>query len=59
MWKRGAVSEAIESHPIRTSYLQRFPGATDVIYLLVVSIVTLALGMAVFSALEPRLAEEL
>jgi len=40
-------------------YDLRFPGATDVIYLLVVSIVTLALGMAVFSALEPRLAEEL
>jgi ABC-2 type transport system permease protein len=40
-------------------YDLRFPGATDVIYLLLVSMVTLALGMAIFSALEPRLAEEL
>ena len=25
VWKRGAVSEALESHPIRTSFLQRLP----------------------------------
>lgn len=28
VWKRGAVSPELESHPIRTSYLQRLPGAT-------------------------------
>jgi glycosyltransferase involved in cell wall biosynthesis len=27
VWTRGAVSAALESHPIRTSYLQWFPGA--------------------------------
>ncbi len=27
VWKRGAVSAAIESHPIRTSFLQRIPDA--------------------------------
>lgn len=27
VWKRGAVSAAIESHPIRTSFLQRLPDA--------------------------------
>jgi homopolymeric O-antigen transport system permease protein len=40
-------------------YDLRFPGATDIIYLLVFSILTLAAGMAIFSKLEPRLAEEL
>jgi glycosyltransferase involved in cell wall biosynthesis len=27
IWKRGGVSPALESHPIRTSFLQRFPEA--------------------------------
>src|SRR5262245_9305115 len=27
VWKRGSVSAALESHPIRTSFLQRFPDA--------------------------------
>src|SRR5439155_20015026 len=26
VWNRGSVSPAIESHPIRTSFLQRMPG---------------------------------
>jgi glycosyltransferase involved in cell wall biosynthesis len=26
VWNRGSVSEALESHPIRTSFLQRLPG---------------------------------
>ena len=29
VWKRGAVSEALESHPIHTSFLQRLPRAAD------------------------------
>ena len=27
VWTRGSVSQALESHPIRTSFLQRLPGA--------------------------------
>jgi glycosyltransferase involved in cell wall biosynthesis len=27
VWRRGSVSPALESHPIRTSFLQRLPGA--------------------------------
>jgi ABC-2 type transport system permease protein len=40
-------------------YDLRFPPVGDVIYLVVVSSVTLAAGMAIFWRLEPRLAEEL
>jgi glycosyltransferase involved in cell wall biosynthesis len=29
VWQRGSVSAALESHPIRTSFLQRFPDATQ------------------------------
>ena len=29
VWKRGSVSRAIESHPIRTSFLQALPGAGE------------------------------
>ena len=29
VWKRGSVSAALESHPIRTSFLQRLPGAEE------------------------------
>jgi ABC-2 type transport system permease protein len=40
-------------------YDLRFPRATSVGYLVLVSAVSLAIGMWVFSKLEPRLAEEL
>ena len=40
-------------------YDLRFPRATSMAYLVVASAVTLAVGMWVFSKLEPRLAEEL
>jgi ABC-2 type transport system permease protein len=40
-------------------YDLRFPSWNNVLYLVVVSAATLAIGMAVFSKLEGRLAEEL
>jgi ABC-2 type transport system permease protein len=40
-------------------YDLRFPPLADVLYLVVVSVLALAIGMAVFAKLEPRLAEEL
>ena len=40
-------------------YDLRFPGLTSMTYVVVVSLGTLAIGMWVFSKLEPRLAEEL
>ena len=40
-------------------YDLRFPGLTDMVFLVVVSAATLAVGMWIFSRLEPRLAEEL
>jgi ABC-type polysaccharide/polyol phosphate export permease len=42
-----------------TLYDLRFPSWNDMLFLLVVSGATLALGMWVFSKLEGRLAEEL
>lgn len=40
-------------------YNLRFPPAGELAYLVVVSLATLALGIAVFTKLEPKLAEEL
>ena len=42
-----------------TIYHLRFPGLTDMVFLIVVSAATLGIGMWVFARLEPRLAEEL